>query len=312
MAVAYSIENLSKVYKNSSKAANDAISLEIFEGEIFGLLGPNGAGKSTLVNQLAGLVKPTTGRISLFRMDVVKRPQIIPHYVALHPQSSVALADLYPEEALFFTAQLRGASSTKARAHVKTLTEELGLAGMRKKRLRQLSGGQRQLVNLAVAMIENRPIQIFDEPTNNLDPSIRRLIWEKLLELNKHGNTIILVTHNVLEAERVVARVAIINDGRLLAIGTPGELKARVDQRVRLEILLKAEYSACGALLQKLGEAHALTQQHWALLCLPADLQKTIDQILSLVGLERMDDFRILTPSLEDVYLQLGGGKKLA
>lgn len=312
MAIAYHIENLTKVYKKSSKTANDAISLEIFEGEIFGLLGPNGAGKSTLVNQLAGLVRPTSGNISLFRMDVVKRPQIIPHYVALHPQYSAALADLYPEEALLFTAQLRGASLAKARTQVRELTEELGLASLRKKRLRHLSGGQRQLVNLAVAMIEDRPIQIFDEPTNNLDPSVRRLIWEKLLELNKRGNTLILVTHNVLEAERVVTRVAIVNEGRLLAIGTPGELKTRVDQRVRLELLLKAEYCASyGTFLQTLGEAHVLTQQHWALLCSRADLRETIDQIVSQIGLERLDDFRILTPSLEDVYLQLGGGKRL-
>jgi ABC-2 type transport system ATP-binding protein len=311
MAVVYHIENLTKVYKKSSKKANDAISLEIFEGEIFGLLGPNGAGKSTLVNQIAGLVRPTSGHISLYRMDVVKQPQIIPHYVALHPQSSTALADLYPEEALRFTARLRGASPARARSQVHDLLEELGIAGLGKKRLDHLSGGQRQLINLALAMIENRPIQIFDEPTNNLDPATRRLIWTKLLDLNKRGTTIILVTHNVLEAERVVTRVGIVNNGRLLAIGTSGDLKTRVDQRVRLELLLKAEYSSYGAFLQTLGEAHALTQQHWMLLCAKADMQRTIDQIVSQVGLERLDDFRILTPSLEDVYLQLGGNQRL-
>jgi ABC-2 type transport system ATP-binding protein len=304
------IENLTKIYKKSSSKANNDISLDIFEGEIFGLLGPNGAGKSTLVNQIAGLVRPTTGKIALFGMDVVKRPQIIPHYVALQPQQPVALAELYPEEALLFTAQLRGASSASARAQMRTLVDELGLGAFRKKRFRHLSGGQRQLVSLGVAMIENRPVQIFDEPTNNLDPSIRRLVWEKLLELNKRGVTIILVTHNVLEAERVVARVAIVNNGRLPAIGTPGELKARVDQRVKLELLLKAEYCSYGSILQTLGEARSLTQQHWTVLCPRTDLQNVMDQIVSQVGLERMDDFRILTPSLEDVYLQLGGGKK--
>ncbi len=310
MAVICRIENLTKKYKKSSQKANDDISLEIFEGEFFGLLGPNGAGKSTLVNQIAGLVKPTTGNISLFGMDMVKRPQIIPHYVALQPQQPVALAELYLEEALLFTAQLRGASSAKAHIQTRALIAELDLGAFCKKRFRHLSGGQRQLVNLAVAMIGNRPIQIFDEPTNNLDPSIRRLVWEKLLELNKSGTTIILVTHNVLEAERVVARVAIVNDGRLPAIGTPGELKARIDQRVKLELLLKAEYCSYGTFLQTLGDARSLTQQHWTIFCPRTDLQKVMDQIVSQVGMERMDDFRILTPSLEDVYLQLGGGKK--
>lgn len=311
MAVVYRIENLTKVYKNSSKKANDDISLDIFEGEVFGLLGPNGAGKSTLINQMTGLVRPTSGHISLFGMDAIKRPQIIPHYVSLQPQFSVALADLYPEEALLFTAQLRGASSSVAHAQVRALIEELDLGGLRKKRLRFLSGGQRQLVNLALAMIEERPVQIFDEPTSSLDPSIRRLVWEKLLTLNKQGVTVVLVTHNVLEAERVVTRVAIVNDGRLLAIGTPGDLKARVDQRVKLELLFKVEYDVDGAFLQTLGETHALTQQHWTLLCARSALQKAVDQIVARVGLESLDDFRILTPSLEDVYLQLGGGKKL-
>jgi len=123
MAVVYRIENLTKVYKNSSKKANDDISLDIFEGEVFGLLGPNGAGKSTLINQMTGLVRPTSGHISLFGMDAIKRPQIIPHYVSLQPQFSVALADLYPEEALLFTAQLRGASSSVAHAQVRALIE---------------------------------------------------------------------------------------------------------------------------------------------------------------------------------------------
>jgi ABC-type multidrug transport system ATPase subunit len=311
MAVVYHIENLTKSYKNSSKKANDGISLDIFEGEIFGLLGPNGAGKSTLVNQMSGLVRPTSGHISLFGMDVVRQPQIIPHYVSLQPQQSVALADLYAEEAMLFTAQLRGASAAKARIQTRALITELDLGSLCKKRLRFLSGGQRQLVSLALAMIGDRPIQIFDEPTNSLDPSMRRLIWEKLLGLNKRGITIMLVTHNVLEAERVVSRVAIVNDGCLLSLGTPGELKKRVDQRVKLELLLKAEYSTCSAFLQTLGEAHALTQQHWTLLCPRADLQEIINQIVGQIGLEGLDDFRILTPSLEDVYLQLGGRKKL-
>lgn len=311
MAVIYHIEQLTKIYKNSSKKANEAISLDIFEGEIFGLLGPNGAGKSTLVNQITGLVRPTSGRISLFGRDVIKQPYLIPHYVSLQPQYSLALADMYPEEALLYTAQLRGATTASARVQVRGFMKEFDLDVVRKKRLRFLSGGQRQLVNLAVAMIEERPVQIFDEPTNNLDPSMRQQIWEKLLDLNKRGVTILLVTHNVLEAERVLTRVAIVNNGRLLAIGTPGELKSRVDQRVRLELLLKAEYSGYGALFETMGEARALTQQHWTLLCPRADFQKTVDAIISQVGLERLDDFRILTPSLEDVYLQLGGGKKL-
>src|SRR5215469_14976005 len=106
MAIAYSIKEVTKIYKGSKKNANDQITLSIRQGEIFGLLGPNGAGKSTLINQLTGLTHPTSGSIQLFGMDVVKQPQIIPQYVAVQPQQGLALQDLYVEEALLYTAQL--------------------------------------------------------------------------------------------------------------------------------------------------------------------------------------------------------------
>lgn len=162
-----------------------------------------------------------------------------------------------------------------------------------------------------MTFVGDRPIQIFDEPTNQLDPQVRRMIWEKLLSLNKQGKTIIVVTHNVVEAERVLQRVGIINHGRLLAIGTPGELKIRIDQRVRLEFLLKEATTDYDELLSSLGEVHSLTRQQQVVLCHRYHVRSAIDQVLGQIGLDHLDDFRILTPSLEDVYLQLGGGTKL-
>src|SRR5262249_29931497 len=137
--------------------------------------------------------------------------------------------------------------------------------------------------------------------------AVRRQVWGKILDLNRQGATIILVTHNVLEAERVIGRLGIINNGTLLALGTPGDLKARVDQRVKLELLLKADANGHEEFLRSLGKVHALTQQHWTVLCERPLLQTTIDRILAEIGLDQLDDLRILTPSLEDVYLQLGG-----
>ncbi|GAC1364546.1 MAG: ABC transporter ATP-binding protein [Ktedonobacteraceae bacterium] len=311
MAAVYQIEGLTKIYKGSSKRANAEISLSIQEGEIFGLLGPNGAGKSTLVNQMAGLVRPTSGSIRLFGMDVVKSPQLIPDYVALQAQNTLALKDLYPGEALLYTAQLQGMSAADARARIKALMQELGIDTFGKKRIALLSGGQQKLVSLAVTFVGNRPVQIFDEPTNNLDPQVRRMVWDTLLSLNKEGKTIIVVTHNVIEAERVLQRVGIINAGQLLAIGTPGTLKMRVDQRVRLELLFKRDEEGYDELLSSLGELHALTRQQRVVLCPRELLQEAITHILAQIGLDQLDDFRILTPLLEDVYLQLGGGAAL-
>ncbi len=313
MAIVYRIERLTKVYRGSTKKANNRLTLSIEEGEIFGLLGPNGAGKSTLVNQIAGITRPTTGSIQLFGIDVVKNPEVIPEYVALQPQHVYALMDLYPQEALLYTAQLRRISEPLARKQTQALMEELGLEPLRKKLIRHLSGGQQKLVTLALAFIGDRPVQIFDEPTNDLDPVVRRRIWDKLLSLHRQGKTIIIVTHNVLEAERVIERVGIINHGQLLALGSVGDLKARIDQRIRLELLLKAEPQGTSRyhILKSLGETRALTEQHWVILCPRARTQNTINQIFEHVGMENLDDFRILTPSLEDVYLQLGGEAKL-
>jgi ABC-2 type transport system ATP-binding protein len=318
MTTVYQIEHLTKVYRGSTKKANDQLTLSIHEGEIFGLLGPNGAGKSTLVNQIAGITRPTTGRIQLLGKDVVKNPEIIAHYVALQPQHMFALRDLYPQEALLSTAQLRNVPLAIARRQTQALIEELEIGSLHKKLIRDLSGGQSKLVSLALAFIGDRPVQIFDEPTNELDPVVRHRVWDKLLRLHQQGKTIIVVTHNVLEAERVIERVGIINHGQLLALGSVGELKTHIDQRIRLELLLKVEFLDLSRgkdyknVLQSLGETRALTEQHWVILCPRARTQNTINQIFEYIGLENLDDFRILTPSLEDVYLHLGGETKLA
>jgi ABC-type multidrug transport system ATPase subunit len=313
MAIVYQIEHLTKIYPGSAKKANNQLTLSIQEGEIFGLLGPNGAGKSTLVNQIAGITRPTTGSILLFGIDVVKKPEIIPEYVALQPQHVNALMDLYPQEALLYTARLRHISEVVARKQTQALMEELELEPLRKKLIRHLSGGQQKLVSLALAFIGDRPVQIFDEPTNELDPVVRHRIWDKLLSLHRQGKTIIIVTHNVLEAERVVERIGIINHGQLLALGGVGDLKIRIDQRIRLELLLRAEFQPTSTyhILKSLGDARALTEQHWVILCPRVMVQNTINQIFERIGMENLDDFRILTPTLEDVYLQLGGEAKL-
>ena len=311
MTVVYSINNLTKVYKGLSRKVNDQITLNIQQGEIFGLLGPNGAGKSTLINQLTGLVRPTSGSIRLFGIDIIKHPHIIPEYVALQSQHMVALRDLYAEEALQYTGRLRGYTAAEAHKQADALIEEMGLGHFRRRLVRQLSGGQARLLNLSLAFVGRRPIQIFDEPTNDLDPVVRKQVWEKLLCLHREGVTIIIVTHNVMEAERVIQRVGIINQGQLLVVGAIGELKARVDQRIRLELVLKPEAVAYNRLLASLGEARSLSEEHWVILCYRETTRETIDHILTQIGLDKLEDFRILTPSLEDVYLQLGGGNKL-
>lgn len=303
----YQIENLTKVYKKSQKKANDALTFDIEEGEIFGLLGPNGAGKSTLIHQITGLLSPTAGTISLYGMDIVKHPHLIAHYIAMQPQHTEALKELYPQEALSLTAQLRNIRQPQARKMVAELMDEFEVYRWAKTPIARLSGGQKQLMSLLNSFIGNRPVQIFDEPTNNLDPAMRRQVWEKLLTINRQGTTIILVTHNVLEAEKVIQRIGILNDGCLLALGTLAELKARLDQSARLELFLKEEEAERVAeTLHVFEQARALTPLHWIVGCSQDNVTSIIQHIMASVGLESLKDFRVVAPSLEDVYLQLG------
>jgi ABC-type multidrug transport system ATPase subunit len=311
VATIFQVEQLTKIYPKAKRPANDGLTFTIEQGEVFGLLGPNGAGKSTLVGQLAGLIRPTSGSIHLFGIDVVRHPEAVAEYVSIQPQTSLALWDLTATEAIYQTGRLRGMTQAAARRQTLDLIEELGMVAFADRPVRRLSGGQRRLVLLGVAFIGDRPVQIFDEPTNDLDPEARRRVWDRLTRLSRTGTTIILVTHNVLEAEQVIGRVGIVNEGRLLALGTPGELKARVDQRVRLDLAPKGDPQAIGPLLSDLGEAIAMPGGRWTVYCDRAATRRTIDQVLARLTIDGLDDFRILTPSLEDVYMELSGGAQL-
>lgn len=314
---AFRVSGLTKRFKQGNVLANDDLSFEIEEGEIFGLLGPNGAGKTTLVRQLLGLLPPTSGRIELFGTDVTSNAGMIPQSVGYVPQRAGALADLTAEEALNITGRLRGQSKLDARSQARHVVEEFRLDSLGKRPTGKLSGGEQRLVCFCTALMAIRPVLVLDEPTNDLDPLYRKQVWDKVLDLNRElGTTVLLVTHNVVEAEKVLRRVGIMNRGKLQVMGTVGALKARVDQRVRLDVRL-ASHSEERIIEDAFvgftrAELRPLGRSQWLILVDKADVQAAIDRLMSFVGLDKVDDLRVLTPTLEDVYIQLGGGERLA
>jgi ABC-2 type transport system ATP-binding protein len=312
MASVYAIRDLRKVYSRGDVIANDGISLTIGEGEIFGILGPNGAGKTTLVRQLVGLAKPTSGSIQLFGAEISRSAASIPRLVAYLSQSPVALFDLTVREALIYTARLRGMAAVAAENAADALIADFELAPAASTLLEHLSGGQVRLVGIGAALIGDLPVLILDEPTNDLDPVNRRRVWTRLLDLKRErGATIILVTHNVAEAERVLDRVAIIDRGKVIALGTPAELKRQVDERVRLELTFKPEAMERSAELRRLGEAKETGDRRWMVLVERERAGVAVAEALRSIDLASLDDFRIVTTSLEDVYLKLGGAEAL-
>ena len=217
--------------------ANDRLSLEVGAGEVFGLLGPNGAGKTTLVSQVLGLLRPTSGQLLLDGVDVARSPQVARAACSYQPQGSAPLDGLTPVEAIELTGRLRGGDRTTVRRRTDELLASLDLDPWRS-RVVPLSGGVARLVSFCMAAVHPVRLAVLDEPTNDVDPLRRRLLWEQVRRLADSGTAVLLVTHNVAEAERCVDRLAIIDHGTVQVSGTPAALKADLGGALRLELTL--------------------------------------------------------------------------
>jgi ABC-type multidrug transport system ATPase subunit len=305
--VVYSIEALTKRYKGQSRPANSEISLDIPEGRIVGIFGPNGAGKTTLVRQMTSLLAPTSGHISLYGHDIIKRPNLTPRFVSYYGQKTAMLRNYTATEVLVYSGVFRGLSPGVAREQAALLLERFALAHIAEKRLARLSGGQQRLPVLLAAFMGDPKVVVLDESTNELDPINRSKFWTFLEEMRTDkGLTAIITSHNLAEAERVVEMVVFIADGRLVAVGTPGELKRQVSNAVRLEVKLKELfYQAAEEKLAALPLGRKIKSGHWEFITPHDNVEALTNTLLRQIGLEVLDDFRLVTPSMDDVYIQL-------
>jgi len=319
-----SVQNLTKLYPRKGRAkstnpsdyiaANDNISLEIQPGEIFGLLGPNGAGKTTLVNQLLGLTRPDSGTILVEGLDVTRYPQQVKEITAYLPQQGMAFGSIEVWRALSFTGQLRGLKTTEANTQAKSLIAELDLEQVANRYLNQLSGGMKRMVGFAMALMGQPKLLVLDEPTNELDPARRRLVWETIRNINRQRSiTCLLVTHNVLEADSVLERLAVLASGKVRALGTPGQLKQEFSQEARLDLALAnplpkplPEYFSETHLAGLVRvEPEPYLPLRFRLYFPPHLANEVLGVLIHRLGMSYLDDFKLALPSLEDVYLHL-------
>lgn len=303
---------VTKLFKDGKVVANDRVSLSVTSGEIFGLLGPNGAGKTTLLRQVCGLLRPTSGSITVMGYDVVREPSAAKHLIGYMAQRPFGLHQLTVQEALEFTARLRGSVPSEARVQAAELMESLGLGEHRRKILMRLSLGLLKAVCFGMAISGHPRLVFLDEPTESLDPMRRRILWDRIRSLStEQGITFLLVTHNINEAESVLDRVAIMSNGRILALGTPRELKRGLDDRLRVELVPREGASLDVGLpvLREIGEVMLIGDGSVVMLIQRQDLSACIDMIQKLVGVANLEDFRVADVTLEDVYIRLGGGK---
>ncbi|MEP7216551.1 MAG: ABC transporter ATP-binding protein [Anaerolineaceae bacterium] len=294
------IRDLTKRYRNGT-LANDGLSLALEPGEVYGLLGPNGAGKTTLVRQVLGLLKPTSGSIRLDGQDVVANPGFARRTVGFLPQGQFDIGDVHVDELIYSVGKLRGLSSREARRRRDELIERLDLEPFRSTTMHAASGGVRRLAGFATALVAGNRLLVLDEPTNDVDPIRRQTLWHLVSEAGEAGAAVLLVTHNLAEAERFIHRLAIIDHGRILSEGSPASLRSLVTEKLRLELVLAGEVVPHPALTAEPGSVGSFLFEQ-------SDLSFVSAWLTTLRTAGTLLDFRIGPPNLDDIYVAAVSG----
>jgi ABC-2 type transport system ATP-binding protein len=235
------VEGLHKRYGSSGPEAVAGIDFTVAEGEIFGLLGPNGAGKTTTIGTITTRVRPTSGRVVVDGFDVGHDPVAVKRRIAVVPQMSNLDRSLTALENLTFHAAYFGTPRRERKRRALELLERLGLGGRENDKVNLYSGGMAQRLMIARALMHEPRLLILDEPTVGLDPQSRLFLWETMGDLRGRGVTLMLTTHDMLEADRLCDRIAIVDHGRIIALDTPRGLRRLLPSEQGLEVVLTGE-----------------------------------------------------------------------
>ena len=282
--------------------AVDGVSFEVRAGEIFGLLGPNGAGKTTTMEMLEGLTKPDQGELLVLGLDVTKHATAIKERIGVQLQTAALFPQLTVEEVIdlfgsFFARRLPAAR----------LIADLDLGEKRDAQTKNLSGGQRQRLSVALALVNDPELVFLDEPTTGLDPAARRGLWQLILGLKADGRSVLMTTHYLEEAEAICDRVAIMDHGKILDIGTVDEL---IGRRFRERAIQFDTLATLGdGQLSSLPSVTRVAHEDGVTLLYTGDVPETIGALLGaakVAGVEP-DNLLVRRASLEDVFLELTG-----
>lgn len=318
--------------------ANDDVSLRVRAGEVVGLLGHNGAGKTTLVSQIVGLLRPAAGTIRVAHVDAVADPAAARRRVALQAQAQAPLDGLTPRTAIELAGRIRGLRPQQARRAAEELAAELDILPWLDRRAlpegRGISGGVRRLTAFAMAVVAPTPLVVLDEPTNDIDASRRRRLWTAVRRLGDEGSGVLLVTHNVVEAERVVDELVVMDRGKVVAAGSPAQLRGSDDTDLRLELHLQpggqdptdpgaadpdgaADPTVDGAAAQvgavPVPVSRRVRSGRRVLLTIPAAAASTaVSWATDLNERGRIDGYALAPATLEDAYLAVTASDEAA
>ena len=302
---AISFQSVTKIYptaRGGPLRALDGVSFDIREGEFFGLLGPNGAGKTTLISILAGLARPTSGRVAVRGHDVQADYAQARRQLGVVPQELVFDPFFNVREALRIQSGYFGVKNNDA--WIDELLDSLGLADKADANMRQLSGGMKRRVLVAQALVHKPPVIVLDEPTAGVDVELRQTLWQFIARLNKQGHTVLLTTHYLEEAEALCGRIAMLKAGRVVALERTSELLRAASSNV-------LRFKLDGALPPEFEDKARVTGR---IVQLPAHDALEIEQYLAVIrraGL-RVDDVEIRKADLEDVFLDVMSDKSAA
>jgi len=303
-------KDLTKVYQGTSFAAVDKLNLDVRAGEIFGLLGPNGAGKTTTAGMLTTRVVPTSGQASLAGVDVKAHPALAKQLSGIVSQQNTLDRQLTVWENLYFHGRLFGIKAKESRKIADDLLEQFQLSKWAKSSVYALSGGMAQRLMVARAIFHRPSVLFLDEPTAGLDPQSRLALWDLLGELHREGQTILLTTHYMEEADQLCDRVAIMDHGRILALDTPSALKQSIGASTVVTVKTTGDIDKLAELLAHDVAGVARTRVADGRLQLHMQGNDRIVPRI-VVAAERggfdLIDLSIAEPSLETVFINLTG-----
>ena len=300
-------EHLVKKYKKRSVVNN--VSVEVSQGEIVGLLGPNGAGKTTTIGMLTTRVIPTNGEMWIAGINVRARQQEVKRIIGVVTQFNTLDRRLTAWENLYHHGRYFGLSRNDSRREATRVLELVRLEERGKSLVDELSGGMQQRLLIGRALVHRPEVLFLDEPTTGIDPQGRLALWDILLQLHHEGQTILLTTHYMEEAEHLCQRVAIMDHGKILAMGSPNELKGSIGAETIITLQAEPVTPSFIGALEGISGVRSVDEGPRGLQVLAGDSRRLIPHIAETALAQEVDlsDISVSTPTLETVFMRLTG-----
>ena len=303
------VNNLVKQYPGSAQPAVRGVSFAIKQGEIFGFLGPNGAGKTTTLSMLSCLFKPTSGSATVAGFDLMRQSDQIKRRIGLVPQDLALYPTLSAVDNLLFFGRIYGLHGKDLKQRVEDALKMVGLYDRRNDAVEKYSGGMKRRVNIAAGLLHRPEILFLDEPTVGVDPQSRNFIFDNVEELNRSGLTVLYTTHYMEEAERLCSRVAIIDQGQIVALDEPQALQATLGGGLIVVGLPDEVPDTLEQNLRALPDVREAARFDHQIKIRAGGAQQTLPNVINVFNQldVNIHSLEVLEPNLEAVFLELTG-----